>query len=197
MKPKHLTLGIGGGVVLLSLVFLLVHLELAADEPVPEFSFSSDPTEEILIVQFIGGNRGINPAFFLYGDGRLEIREQTMRGQVFSKEEVKLSYQEMHDLIALAVSSGLAELSSEEIRQSMLARRKGRGLPILSDAADLRITLRLTSLGTNEDGESAAVDTTVLVRAPKLMLRYIPDLRPLTGAAALLDTLMQYGEVTE
>jgi len=105
-------------------IALLAWLTLGADdetalqtvETEPSYSFSADPGQEILSIRYWGGMTGEEHKYTLWGDGRLE---RTLRGRGSAPEvlqkEASLDFDEMSELVGVAVHGSLMEWDEEEL----------------------------------------------------------------------------------
>ncbi len=84
----------------------------------PSFTFSADPTKKLLWVE-LGGNEEVTTAT-VFGDGQIEYsRESRDRSRLIAKASSKFTFEEVRDLLATALRSGLADYDEVRLRKQV------------------------------------------------------------------------------
>jgi len=171
----------------------LVPLSRSAEESetiTRSFTFSSDPKVAVLTITYIGGLSGDRTVYILYGDGRLRQEERTRRDELHDSSEATLSYDEIHDFLAVAVEHALLDTSPEEL----LAELKHP--PTIRDAGTMVVEIKVASY--NRNGEDlGAVSNTLRLAAPRAQHARNPESTPIAGMVALSEHLSRYRDRLE
>ena len=156
------------------------------------FTFSSDPTKEILAISFRGGLQTSQPYYSIYGDGRVEILiPGTAKEPIVHTQE--LSFAETEELLRFAVDHHLAESSREKIEKKLLAEHPGNDVPYATDGYDMIFSIRLASF--SRDGEKLGpIENTIVIHYPAFLLRIAPGIEELQGLVGLQRRLLNLRE---
>jgi len=163
-------------------VLLLSTVALSAASK-SSFTFSSDPEEVVLLVTYIGGTIGIHPTFRLYGDGRLEYVLADVHGKEFERHEGSLDFQEVENILRVAVESNLLEISEDGIKSKLKAQNPTGDVPRITDATSMIIMISLTSFKKRGE-EFGPTSNQLTVHAPTILERYY-DIPEIHGCAIL------------
>lgn len=155
-------------------------------EPVTrEFTFSSDPSVAVLTITYIGGLSGDRTVYIFHGDGRLRLEQRARNDEVHKSSETTLSYDEMRDLLAIAVEHGLLDTSPEGLLAEITHP------PTIRDAGTMVVEVHVTSYTRNGEDLGAASNT-LRLNAPRAQYAKHPESTPIAGMAALSDQLSRY-----
>ncbi len=161
-----------------------------ANEDDIEFNFSADPSVEIVCITYIGGMTGINPAYSLFGDGRLEFRKENVDGEVLETFDTRLTFNQMVELINIAATSNLAEATTEEVEASLKALRSDGLAPQLEDGADAVFEISLTSYS-RAGLDPGPVDNKIVMHSPAYLSRFY-KVEEFVGFASIMKLIRNY-----
>ncbi len=143
------------------------------------FEVSTDPTDLVLFLTERGGLGNATAfQFLLYGDGRL-VRERVDNSnlKVLQSEEVALTFDETSEILDHAVRSGLAEFTSERVREVV-----GHDQAISVDSSTVVLEMNFIRYERPGLSERAPYTATARLTNPRIYARAYPEL---TEASAL------------
>ena len=161
-----------------------------AGESDVSFDFSADPAEVILRITYLGGMTGINPAYSLFGDGRLEFRKEDIRGNVVETYDISLDYHQMHEMISIAVASNLVDTSTEDVASSLKALTARGVAPTVEDGADADFEISLTSYS-RAGRELGPINNRISMHSPAYLSRFYKT-RELRGYSSIIELIRKY-----
>ena len=178
--------------IVLFLAFASVLISKAAPG---DFDFTTDPSIAVLQLRSDGGMSGIGTVYSLYGDGKLVWRRigkfspetelvETFEGYgVTQRHEATLSFEEMQALVGVAVETGLAVATPEDIESQMASGRSNT-----SDLGDMVFELHLESLA-GTSGEAVPLNQELRLHAPTAAARQFPEITQLQGLKRIHEAL--------
>jgi len=145
------------------------------------WTVSTDPTKPLLKIS-TSGMDGTRRSALLYGDGRLQLEHN-----YYGNWEQQLSTEEIHAIISIAVTHGLAEWDSETI----LARQVHKyGSPFPGvDGLYVGILLSLESYERGSYKPSGPLSRSFGVRSPRSAAKHFPDWPEYPGIEKLVKWL--------
>lgn len=106
-----------------------------------EFLLAEAGERVVLTLVSTGASSGLKHTYRLYGDGRLEMRLETVDGQLRDGRELYLSRGEAEALVGILVDTGVLECDSEELKARF--RETAGSVPSLPDSGTLTLTVNL------------------------------------------------------
>lgn len=175
-------------VLLAALCSACVQLD-AAGEGEATYQLSTSATEEILSLGWHGGLGRLAPRYRLYGDGRLvrDIVDKGGQKTVKRSDEVHLSLQDIDLLMRLCVESELVDLTPARLRKGL-----GRAPLQAEDGTTALLRLRFIRYRRAGEEEQAPFSPQIEMHAPKLQLRFFPEVREVQAMVALNEALDGY-----
>ncbi len=164
-----------------------------ASESDISFDFSADPAEVILRITYIGGMTGINPAYSLFGDGRLEFRKEDVSGNAVERYDISLDYSQMHEMISIAVASNLVDTSTEDVVASLKALTSRGVAPRVKDGPDVIFEISLASYS-RAGGEPGPRSNKIAMHSPVYLYRFY-ETEELRGYARIMELMRRYQSI--
>ena len=160
-----------------------------------EFTFSADPTVEVLQVMppygaFIGGTTVCT----LFGDGRLEITVGTPT-KVRTTRQANLSYEEAEDLVRLALEHGLMDIDTKGLERKIVEANDGKSVRAGVDAGVVQVQINLESY--SRGGTPGPLTNTLRLKAPDVRKRYVPDVLEIQGLTLLAARCVAHRNAAE
>lgn len=159
----------------------------ASDAANVSYSYSHDPSAVILFVQVFAPQVGSSRSLTLFGDGRLELLVRPGSQEGDSRSEIRLSLEEVDQLLRGAVDSGLAEWDATRIEAEQLKASNGRRFLVV-DGTAVHVSLALESF-CRGDRTVRDVRKSIRVRSPRDMAERFPGIEEYEGIARLVDYL--------
>ncbi len=162
---------------------------------VRDFTFSSDPSVEILSVTFRGGLLHNHPSYRIYGDGRIEIFIPDTRQDSGSYTRT-LTFEEMREVMRFAVDHHLAESSREDVEGKISMKYAGNTMPHATDGYDMIFSIHLTTF-VRDGVELGPKDNTIIMHYPSFLLRVSPDTEEIQGLVGIQRRLLDLRHMEE
>lgn len=138
----------------------------AGSVPTTPFTLSDDPAEAVLRLSFAATTAPYAVEWTVYGDGRLEKVEK-YTGDPAKRREVRLSTEQVRDLVGHAVTHGLADADERSLdaKEAFHWYRSADNDPVVVDNAVIDLNTYRRSPGTLPPGSSFAANANRLVAA--------------------------------
>jgi len=194
MRTASLGLTLLAGLVILGSAFSATDQEPeSATLPERSFTITSDPTEPVVSMKSRSGSSNNRSNYTLYGDGRFVHEAFTGSGDLFGSWELTLPFDELRELVAIAVDHGLMETDDGQIetRRKALVRQDldpRRGGVTVSDEGWLALTIYLATY-TRDDQTTKQVIKTFKPKYVMVFETVFPEIPEYAGLAEFLRRL--------